>query len=173
MQLLFMYICEILKNIKMKKVIKLAAIALTTISIISACKKETKTAEETPVVAPPAKTKSELISSNRWIHTYTLDSATSADRTSTYPQFIGIGNYKSDGTYAFFNLNGTAKGDVGKWSLTNNETKLKITSTSFGYTATVDIARLDGGHLDLRARQTTTANVYVQTVTAFHLATPY
>lgn len=155
----------------MKTVIKLAAIALTTLSIVSACKKETTT--PAPVATTPVKTKSEIISSSRWIHTHTLDSATSADKTNTYPQFIGIANYKADGTYAFFNLNGSPKGDVGTWALTNNETKLKVISTSFGYTASIDIAKLDVGHFDLRARQTNTANVYIETVTAFHLATPY
>jgi predicted ester cyclase len=112
-----------------------------------------------------------IISSVKWKHLSTINSETKNDVTQKYPLFIGIGHYKADGTYEFFKLDGSPKGDKGTWSVSEDGKKISIISSTFGYKADVDVERLDENHFDLKAIQyDNKTGKPIETVTALHTA---
>jgi predicted ester cyclase len=112
-----------------------------------------------------------VISSTKWKHNSTINADTKSDVTQKYPMFIGIGDYKTDGTYEFYNMDGSPKGDKGTWSVSENGKKLSIVSSTFGYKADVDIEKLDENHFDLKAVQyDTKTGKPIETVIALHSA---
>lgn len=112
-----------------------------------------------------------IISSTKWKQINTVNADKKNDVTQKYPMFIGIGEYKTDGTYEFFNSNGSPKGDKGNWSVSEDGKKLSIASNTFGYNVDVDIERLDENHFDLRAVQyDNKTGKPIETIIAYHAA---
>lgn len=86
--------------------------------------------------------KAEILSSTRWKTTVVKDSV-GADVTAANQGFVGLATYNKNGTYEFFNLDGTPRGDSGYWALTADDSKRIIYSLTRNYTRVVDIAELN------------------------------
>ncbi len=87
--------------------------------------------------------KAEILSSTRWKSTVVRDSV-GVDVTAANQGFMGLATYNKNGTYEFFNLDGTPRGDSGYWALTVDEGKRIINSLTRNYTRIVDIVELNG-----------------------------
>lgn len=86
--------------------------------------------------------KAEILSSTRWKSTVVRDSV-GIDVTAANQGFMGLATYNKNGTYEFFNLDGTPRGDNGYWALTVDESKRIINSLTRNYTRIVDIVELN------------------------------
>lgn len=91
-----------------------------------------------------------MVSATKWIHIQTIDATTKEDVTAKYPQFAGIGQYNEDGSYEFFTADNKPKGDKGKWLLTDSNTVMKISSSTFGYTVSPKLMLVNKTHLTFR-----------------------
>jgi hypothetical protein len=86
-------------------------------------------------------TRAEILSSTRWKTTVVKDSV-GTDVTTSFQNFVGLATYNRDGTYEFFTLDGTPRGDRGYWALTVDGNKRIINSTTLNYTRVVDVTEL-------------------------------
>ncbi|MEI6948692.1 DUF4822 domain-containing protein [Paraflavisolibacter sp. H34] len=85
--------------------------------------------------------KADILSSTRWKTTVVKDSV-GVDVTAANTGFVGLATYNRNGTYEFFNLDGTPRGDSGYWALTADESKRILYSLTRSYTRVVDIVEL-------------------------------
>jgi hypothetical protein len=109
------------------KLLLLLGIAI--VSFVTACKKDDPLS------------RAEILSSTRWKTTAVKDSV-GMDVTSAFQNFVGLATYNTDGTYEFFTIDGTPRGDRGYWALTVDGNKRIINSTTLNYTRIVDITEL-------------------------------
>jgi hypothetical protein len=86
-------------------------------------------------------TKAEILSSTRWKSTVVKDSV-GTDVTAANQSFMGLATYDKGGTYEFFNLDGTPRGDSGYWARTADESKRIVYSFTRNYTRVVDIVEI-------------------------------
>ncbi len=85
--------------------------------------------------------KAEILSATHWKTTVVKDSV-GGDVTLTNQGFVGLATYNANGTYEFFNLDGTPRGDSGYWALTADGSKRIIYSLIRNYTRVVDVVEL-------------------------------
>lgn len=113
----------------------------------------------------------QVIASTKWLHIKTIDATTKEDITVKYPQFAGIGVYNADGSYEFFTADNKPKGDKGTWFITDNNTVMKITSSTFGYSVSPQLEQADKNHLNFRITVRDNAGKEPGEVIAIHI--PY
>ena len=118
--------------ITLKKSVFSVIFALIISSLFTSCSKND----------PVQMSKAEILSSTRWRSTVVRDSI-GVDVTVANQGFMGLATYNKNGTYEFFNLDGTPRGDSGYWALTLDEGKRIINSITRNYTRVVDIVELN------------------------------